>query len=303
MKKPQPVALICAGKLTDGALMRFRGLPERLGPVMSTSLRLASRVVNTLRAGYPAGGYDAFEDCDLILLSVPDAATFGFVRELAAAGSDWTRKDWSRKFAILCSGLMESGVLAPLAALGAQTASICEIAGFDGRLFLAEGERAAITAVRPLLAGRDVKVVSVPGRHKAFYLAAAACTGPLLTSLLTCADECLRLSGLGASEASGILQAQALRTTRAFLNAGRKTFQDPADLAWQIAALRERKPAIGEFFEETVRLAGRMGREGAGSGDSQMKGQAYRADKAARAAVPGSRESGVPARINDGRKS
>ena len=268
MRKPPPVALICAGKLTDGALTRFRALPERLGPVMSTSRRLASRVVNTLRAGYPASGYDAFEGCEVILLSVPDASAPGFVRELARAGLNWTRTDWTRKSAILCSTLLGSDVLTPLSALGAETASICEVTGFDGRLFLAEGDRAAITAVRPLLEGRDVKIVSVPSGHKAFYLAAAACTGPLLTSVLICADECLRLSGLGASEVSGILQVQAQKTTRAFLNAGRKTYQEPADLARQIAALRERKPAIGEFFEESTKLAGRMGREGVGSRES-----------------------------------
>jgi predicted short-subunit dehydrogenase-like oxidoreductase (DUF2520 family) len=266
MKKPQPVALICAGKLTDGALMRFRGLPDRLGPVMSTSLRLASRVVNTLRAGYAASGYEAFETCGVILLSVPDVAAPGFIREIAAAGQYWTRKDWSQKFAILCSTLLESDALAPLAALGAQTASICEVAGFDGRLFLAEGDKAAITAVRPLIAGPDVKVVSVPGGHKTFYLAAAGCTGPLLTSLLICADECLSLSGLGVSEASGILQVQAQKTTRSFLSAGRKTYQEPADLARQIAALRARNPAIGEFFEESVRLAGRMAGESGSPG-------------------------------------
>ena len=92
MKKPPPVALICAGKLTDGPLMRFRGLPEQLGPVMSTSLRLASRVVNTLRAGNPASGYDAFADSNVILLSVHDAAAPDFVWELAESGLDLTRK-------------------------------------------------------------------------------------------------------------------------------------------------------------------------------------------------------------------
>jgi predicted short-subunit dehydrogenase-like oxidoreductase (DUF2520 family) len=294
MKKPPPVALICAGKLTDGALMRFRGLPQRLGPVMSTSLRLASRVVNTLRAGYSANGYDAFEGCEAILISVPDAAAPGFVRKLAEAGRDWTRRDWTRKFAIICSTLLESDVLAPLAALGAQTASICEVAAFDGRLLLAEGDKHAIAAVRPLLAGRDLKVVSVPGSHKAFYLAAEVCTSSLLTSLLVCADECLQLSGLGPAEASGILQAQTQKTAGLFVRAGRKTFQDPAELARQIAALRERQPLIGEFFEESLKLARKMGRESGsqGAGNSQMKGQAYRVDKTAQAAAPGSRESG-----------
>lgn len=256
MKKPQPVALICSGKLTDGALTRFRGLPERLGPVMSTSLRLASRVVNTLRGGYAAGGFEAFEDCGVILLSVPDAAAPEFVGKLAEAGQNWTPKNWTRKFTIVCSTMLESDVLAPMAVLGAQTASICEVAAFDGRLFLAEGDKAAIAALRPLLEGRDVRIASIPTGHKAFYLVAEACTDSLLTSLLVCADECLQLSGLGIAEASAILQAQAQRTARTFLRVGRrKTFRDPLELAHQIAALRERRPSLGQFFEESLKLA------------------------------------------------
>jgi len=77
-------------------------------------------VVNTLRAGYPASGYDAFEGCEAILLSVPDAAAPGFVRELARGGLNWTRTDWTRKSAILCSTLLDSGVLAPLVRVGAE---------------------------------------------------------------------------------------------------------------------------------------------------------------------------------------
>jgi predicted short-subunit dehydrogenase-like oxidoreductase (DUF2520 family) len=262
MKKSRPIALICAGKLTDTALTRFQALPERLGPVMSSSLRVASRVVNTLRAGYPVSDYEAFQDCDAILLSVPDAAAPDFVRELAGAGLSW-----SGRFAVLCSTLLESDRLGPLAALGAHVASLCTVAGFDDRLFLVEGDRAAAVGLRPLIAGRDVKVVQVAPGHKTFYLAAVACTGPLLTSLLICAGECLKLAGIGASDASGILLAQAQKTTRAFLNAGKKTYQRPPDLERQIAALRERKPEIAEFFEQ---IAG-VGSRGVGESGSRRE--------------------------------
>lgn len=250
MKKPPQVALICAGKLTDTPLMRLRGLPERLGPVRSSSLRVASRVVNTLRAGCPVGDYEAFKDCGVVLLYVPDASAPGFVADLAAGGLDW-----SKKIAVVFSALLESDTLAPLAALGAQTVSLCAVGGFDGRMFLAEGNRSAVRSAQPLLGERDVKLVHVPPGHKALYLAAAACTGPLLASVLICADECLKLAGLAASEASTIMLAQAQKTTRAFLNAGKKMYQEPAGLERQIVALRERKPEIADFFEQSAKLA------------------------------------------------
>ena len=251
MKKPQPVALICAGKLTDTPLTRLRGLVERLGPVSSSSLRVASRVVNTLRAGYPVSDYAAFQDCGVVLLSVPDASAGDFVGDLAQADLVW-----SGKFVVLFSTLLESDTLAALAAAGAHTISLCAVSGFDGRLFLVEGERAGMAAVRPLLPDRDVKLVHVPSGHKALYLAAAACTGPLLASVLICAGECLKLAGLAASDASRIMLVQAQKTTRAFINAGKKMYQEPPDLERQIAVLRARKPEIAQFFEQSAKLAG-----------------------------------------------
>jgi predicted short-subunit dehydrogenase-like oxidoreductase (DUF2520 family) len=257
MKKPPPVALICAGKLTDTPLTRLRGLVERLGPVGSSSLRVASRVVNTLRAGYPVSDYSAFQDCGVVFLSVPDDAVPGFVGDLAAAGLDW-----SRKYVVLFSTLLESDTLAPLAALGAHTVSLCAMDGFDGRLFLAEGDRPGVAVVRPLLPARDVKLMHVPREHKVFYLAAAACTGPLLASVLICAGECLKLMGLAASEVSDIMLVQVGKTTRGFLHSGKKMYHEPPDLERQVAALRERKLEIAHFFEQSAMLGRGMAGEG-----------------------------------------
>jgi predicted short-subunit dehydrogenase-like oxidoreductase (DUF2520 family) len=255
MKKPPPVALLCAGNLTDSAITRFRGLAPRLGPVKSSSLRLASRFANILRAGYPVVDYETFRECPLVLVAVPDALAADAIRDLSNAGLEWVRR-----CVILCSPALESEELTPLAELGARTASMCEGAAFNGRLFVAEGDREAIKQVRPLVEGAmrsgASRVVSLPAGHKKFYLAAVACTGPLFTSLLNCAGECLKLAGVTATDADGMLQTQAERTTRSFLKGGRKASQEPVDFDRQLAALRSRNPELAEFFRQSAKLAG-----------------------------------------------
>lgn len=249
MKTPPPVALLCAGNLTDSSITRFRGLAARLGPVKSSSLRLASRFANILRAGHPVDDYEAFRECRLILVAVPDALALGTLENLAAAALDWKRVS-----IVICSAALESDKLKTLSGFGAHTASLCEATGFDGRLFLAEGDPAAIKLVRPLIEGRESKVLALPADHKKFYLAALACSGPLLTPLLFCAAECLKLAGIGPADAAGLLQNQIERTTRAFLKGSRKGTPSPVDLEQQIAALRSRDPELGEFLKQSVNL-------------------------------------------------
>ena len=254
MKKPPPVALLCAGNLTDSAITRFRGLGVRLGPVKSSSLRLASRFANILRAGYPVAGYDTFRECPLLLVAVPDALVSSAVRDVLRADLDWTRVS-----VILCSASLESEELDPLAELGARTASICEAPASDGMLFVAEGDAEAIKRVRPLVQGPSrsgtTRVLSLAPGHKAMYLAALACTGPLIASILNCAGECLKLAGVTAADADAMLQMQTEKTTRAFLKGGRKRSQEPDGLDRQIAALESHDAELAEFFQGSAKLS------------------------------------------------
>src|SRR5260370_35630402 len=92
MKKATPVALIGAGKLAGSPVARFQWLSKQLGPVKSSSFRLASRIANSLRAGHPGKDYAEFDACRLILVSVPDEMLPRVVGELASAGISWRGK-------------------------------------------------------------------------------------------------------------------------------------------------------------------------------------------------------------------
>src|SRR5579863_291978 len=126
MKKAQSVGLIGTGSLTDSPLTRFWYLPERLGPVKSASFRVASRIANMLHAGHPVKDYAEFEDCNLILICVPEETISQVVSDLVSS-----EISWPGKAVVLCSTWLDSGELQKLAALGASIGSISSIPGFD----------------------------------------------------------------------------------------------------------------------------------------------------------------------------
>jgi len=133
MKKAKSVALIGAGKLTDSPLSRFYWLSDRLGPVKSSSFRLASRIANQLRAGHPVKDFEEFQSSELILVCVPDAILPLVLAELASAPIDF-----NGKAVVLSSFWLDSSELHQLSARGAAVASICPIPGFDNLRYLLE---------------------------------------------------------------------------------------------------------------------------------------------------------------------
>src|SRR5437763_16682721 len=101
MKKDQWIGLIGAGKITDSPLVRMWALRERLGPVKAPSVRVASRISNSLRAGHPVVDYQEFDDCALILISIPDSLVPKIVAELLPQPLTWCNKA-----VVLCSPLL-----------------------------------------------------------------------------------------------------------------------------------------------------------------------------------------------------
>src|SRR5437879_2861864 len=128
MKKRHEVGLIGAGKLTDSPLARMWALRERLGPVKSSSVRVASRIVNSLRAGYPVADYKEFGKCGLILISVPDSLVPKMVVELSSQPLNWRNMS-----VVLCSAALGSKELERVSHAGAAVGALCSIPGFEDR--------------------------------------------------------------------------------------------------------------------------------------------------------------------------
>ena len=250
MRAKFPVGLIGAGKFTDSPLFRTWTLRSSLGPVKSPTLRVASRIANILRAGHPVDDYREFEDCKLILISVPDKLAAKIIQEVVAQ-----RLSWETKAVILCSQLLGASRLDALAAAGASVGSIAAIPGFDDRWFLLESDKPLEVRMRQILNPRSIRVTLVPPPLKPLYLAALACAGPLFLPLLIAASEALHRAGIPVTEASAILEKQIDRSMRSYFKAGRKV--QPAAGAFDSLtdAVAAHDDRLARYLQESLRAA------------------------------------------------
>lgn len=253
MKKAQSVGLIGTGSLTDSPVTRFWFLRERLGPVKSASYRVASRIANMLQAGHPVKDYAEFQDCDLILVCVPENTVGEVVSEMAASGIVWRNKA-----VVLCSTWLDSGALEDLGALGASLGSISPIPGFEDERYLVEGDPPAIRQCKGLVEYRERRVVAIERSLKPFYLAALTCTGTLLFALLYAAGESLHRARVPPALSATILERQLARTLRSFLKSGLRAAPELRELPRQLGALSSADPALAHFLEQSCEIASRL---------------------------------------------
>jgi hypothetical protein len=136
-----------------------------LGPVKSTSYRLASRIANHLHAGHAVKDFEEFHSCELILVCVPDQMLPQVLDELISA-----RIDFHGKAVVLGSLWLDSSELRELYVRGAAVGSICPLPGFDDLGYLIEGDRLAVARSRRLVEHRDRRAVTIERALKPFYL-------------------------------------------------------------------------------------------------------------------------------------
>jgi hypothetical protein len=248
MRKPRLAALLASGNAAASPVLRAFVAAQTIGPVASTSLRVASRIANTMRTGRAVPSLDAFEACRLVLISAPDRAVDAAVSQLTAASFEWKHRT-----VILIGN--DGDRLAPLRDLGAVTGVIAAMPGFEERFFLLEGERPALHELRPLIA-RTVQLVLIPPGARARFDAATTLAGPVLFPLLVAADVAFASTGLSRHLTDPVLEKTVQRTLRAWLNARRKgwSLDGPggARLASEIAALERANPATGAYFRGVV---------------------------------------------------
>ncbi len=259
MRKARSLALVGAGPVSRSFLARLPAVAEHLGPVTSLSFRLASRIANALRFGFPVAGYKELDRSRVVLVSLPARYLFRIVSELAAAPLDWPRKT-----VILCDGERDSAVLAPLAACGAATASMAPLEGFDEQRLLIEGDPAALLAARRLLAHGDVRLVELRRHTKAAYLAGLTFLTALSAPLLAAANDCFRSAGLNSRLASQVIERLGARTLRAYLKGGKKSWAGVAARG-ELAALERISPELAASYADAARVALRTQRRGKAS--------------------------------------
>jgi hypothetical protein len=221
MKKQSPFALVASGKLMHSFILDLPGFREKIGPVKAASLRVASRIANTLQAGFPVSDYDALDSSSMIFICVSDEILPATIQELGDSPLDWAGRS-----VVLCDSPLASDSLQNLAVCGAYTASI-NLAPGPERMMLADGHRMAISGLKPVI-GRAARLIRIQPHQKWQYYRALA-TASLCGPLAALAAERFRESGLTPAQAKPVVQAIFLDAVRDYVKAGRKVLSNSPD--------------------------------------------------------------------------
>lgn len=257
MPNQKSVALLAAGRISSSFLLSLPNVVERLGPIVSTSLRLASRYSNLLKAGRPVDDLAEVDACELILISAANPEVF--VERMLAS-----QVKWKGKVLLLCGGNQGSEVLLRLKESGALVASLTPVEGGDEKLLVSEGCAGAIKHARDLLRSDGVRLMRINSHQKQLYSAAVSFGSSLALPLIAATAETLRACGLQPLQAIEVAVRLVQRSMRTYRKAGRNGWEgdlarrDVAAIERQIAALAKASGPLEEYFVSTAAASLRL---------------------------------------------
>lgn len=252
MNKPLPVGLIASGRMNESLLTRFPLLTRELGPVVASSLRLASRYANALRAGRPADSRELGQ-CRLILIQTPVAELPSIVTLLLQAPVTW-----KSKVVALLDDDLDATALRPLRERRAAVGTVTQAPADERGRLLLEGDEAAVRLLSSWARQARLPCTALKPRAKALYGAGIMAAGTLLTPVLDCALHSLRAAGLTQVQARhllGLVVEVAVRDQRA---CGRKSWLSPgaparrSAVTSQLLALEREDPALAVFYRRSL---------------------------------------------------
>jgi predicted short-subunit dehydrogenase-like oxidoreductase (DUF2520 family) len=265
MAKSQSIALVAGGQVSRSFLVRLPHLHERIGPVKAASIRVASRIVNSMHAGYPVRDYKSITDVRVIAIHLPAERLAQALEQMLATGANWRGKT-----VLLCDAKLSSTSLDTLSASGASVASMAPIEGFDERRFVVEGDPSAVRAARMLVEDNLTRVVEIAPGAKDLFLAGLVFATSLFTPMAAAATECLKGAGLETGVATHVAERLFERSLRGYVKAGRKSWGGPLALKDQqqvrrnLEALFRASPLLASYYAENALFALRLFRQDTG---------------------------------------
>lgn len=233
MKVRKLAGLVGAGGVGRSFLARMPALLERVGPVKGTSLRVARRIANGLKAGQGVADYTALEPCELIWLAVSESSLDSIGAELASAISI------QGKIVVLCEAMRDSFWPSSLRTGGARVAALNCVPESGERVFVAEGHPDAVAELRRLLTLERRKLIDLRPAAKPLYLCGVHLGAHLLLPWIAGAVESLRAAGFSRDEAIRAVQAIGTATLRAYGKAGPKAWKRAAAERLHLAIERD----------------------------------------------------------------
>ncbi len=245
--------LFGGGAVAASPLARLPHLADRLGPVAALTYRLASRIVNSLRAGYAVKEATRLAACRLVLVRVPDIGLAEAVGRLEPA-------DWTAKTVLLWESGADSAALDPLRVQGASAACVNLIEGCPN-CYVVEGDPAALRQAKLLVRALSGRAVELDRRHMVLYEAGLTLSSSLFTPLIAAAVECLGAGARRPASAARVATALFQKSLHAWERHGRKSWNGPlaagdeAVIHRQLRALERINPHLARYYRNAALFA------------------------------------------------
>ncbi len=211
--------------------------------VLARTARSGRNAVSFIGSGRAASKLADMRAADVWLIAPPDGAIAPCEKMLAARGL-------LRKGDVVfhCSGALSSSVLGAAARAGARVASVHPlktfadpreaVRTFGGTYCAVEGDRAALTVLRPAFARIGARMIGIDAERKVIYHAASVLVCNDLTALLE--------AGVIAYGKAGIARAYALRMMESLV-------RETVDNVFRLGTVRALTGPVARGDVETVR--------------------------------------------------
>jgi Domain of unknown function (DUF2520) len=248
-------ALLGSGSVSRSLLARIPGLTHELGPVAGSSVRVASRISNSLNSGFAVSGLADFTSPPFILVCSPGA---GLHCAMARLGEAALR--WEQTTILIVDSNGYSTEFPEFLERGAAVGSLNPVEG-QVNSFVIEGSRSAVREARRIVKQLRGKPIEVHYDQMPAFDAARTIASSLFTPMVDSCVEALLVAGMDRARAVQFAEALFARTLRSYMHAGRRGWSGPvatndrAAILRQYEAVRKVNVLRAEYFRQSAEFA------------------------------------------------
>jgi hypothetical protein len=238
-----------AGAVSASLIGRLPSKTRDMGPVSAVSYRVASRIANTLRAGYPVRTADKLGEAHAVLFHSPPENLETLLGLLERAEIDWTGKAL-----VFCDCVPDHAVTQRFQRKGASTAVAREF-GIPGRLVVEGNDGAGLRAARRIARELRIKAVEISPDSADLFDAAVTLGSAAISPLIDRAAALLRRAGIGDPEAARIASSLFEQTAREYAHSGKQSWawyvRKPTEVRLE-AEIASAGPELGPILRQLV---------------------------------------------------
>jgi hypothetical protein len=228
-----------AGAVRTSLIGRLPAGTRDIGPVCASSYRLASRIANAIKAGYPVRSADELNPASTVLVYAPPEHLEDAVGMLEQAAIDWKGKSL-----IFCDCAVDAERRRRIEEKGAGVAVVRE---FASRLIVDAEAGVALRSVQGLARGLGLKAVRIRKGAEDVFGAAVTLSTAAITPLIDRVAELLREAGIRDAEAARMAARFFEMTARDYAHSGQQSW------AWYVRGPDVNDAAAQAGREEILR--------------------------------------------------